>query len=462
MESTAFVFNGMERNSSTLGTLGILGHSSHSRDTGANITVKQDGSVNGEIITIGNELTSGRTLDVNAWYAAGRLTASGLQVTRITSVGDDYPSVSRVLKSAMEASRFVIVTGGLGSTGDDLTNEIVSKALNRPLCLDKEMLEIIKCHAHLQGENMCGALEKMAWIPDGSKMLSPEGKACGFSLVENGVRLYFLPGVPDQMRYLMDCAVVPDLRRVYKKLPVTICRTLKVYGLNEPRISELFRDMDKRTGDAVLGFYPHFPENHITISLTAEQARNASRELDSIEKEISKRLGIAVFATGDDSMADVVGRILTAKNLTVSVAESCTGGLIGHLLTTVSGSSRYFLGGIVSYSNQAKMDLLGVQADTLEKNGAVSNRTVREMAEGIRKRLHSDMGVAVSGIAGPEGGSRQKPVGTVHFGLATERETVSKRYRFWGNREHIKLNSAIMALDWLRRHANGDPLLPGI
>jgi nicotinamide-nucleotide amidase len=418
--------------------------------------------MNGEIITIGNELTSGRTLDVNAWYAAGRLTASGLQVARITSVGDDYPSVSRALRSAVEASQFVVVTGGLGSTEDDLTTEIVSKALNRPLCLDKEMFEIIKYHARMQGEEMCSALEKMAWIPDGSKMLSPEGKACGFSLVENGVRLYFLPGVPDQMRHLMDCAVIPELRRIYERLPVTICRTMKVYGLNEHRISELFRDMDKKTGNAVLGFYPHFPENHITICLTAERARNASRELDSIEREIRKRLGIAVFATGDDSMAEVVGRILTAKNLTVSVAESCTGGLIGHLLTSISGSSRYFLGGIVSYSNQAKMDLLGVQADTLEEHGAVSNRTVREMAEGIRKRLHSDMGIAVSGIAGPEGGSKLKPVGTVHFALATAQETVSEGYRFWGNREHIKLNSAIMALDWMRRHANGDPLLPGI
>jgi len=418
--------------------------------------------VQGEIITIGNELTSGMTLDVNAWYAAGRLTASGLRVTRITSVGDDYASVSRALKSAMEASHFVIVTGGLGSTDDDLTNEIVSKALNRPLCLDKEMFEIIKRHTGMQGVKMCGSLEKMAWVPDGSRMLSPEGKACGFSLVENEVRFYFLPGVPEQMRYLIDHVVIPELRNLYKKLPVTICRTLKVYGLNEPHIAEIFRDLGKKTGKAILGFYPHFPENHITVSLTAKDARNATHELDRIEKEIRKKLGTALFATGNDSMAAVVAKSLTAKHLTVSVAESCTGGLIGHLLTAVPGSSRYFLGGIVSYSNEAKMELLGVRANTLEANGAVSNETVREMAEGVRSRLHSDLGIAVSGIAGPEGGSREKPVGTVHLALASAEETVSQRYRFWGNRQAVKLNSATMALDWIRRYANGDPLLPGI
>jgi nicotinamide-nucleotide amidase len=418
--------------------------------------------VQGEIITIGNELTSGRTLDVNAWYAAGRLTASGLRVTRITSVGDDYPSVSRVLTSAMEASSFVIVTGGLGSTEDDLTNEIVSRTLDRPLCLHKEMLETIKRHAKMQGVEMSSSLEKMAWVPDGSKMLSPEGKACGFSLVENEVRFYFLPGVPEQMRYLIDRMVIPELQSLYGRLPVTMCRTLKVYGVSEPHIAEVFKDLDKRTSKAVLGFYPHFPENHITVSLTAEDARNTARELDRIEKRIREKLGTAVFATGSSSMAEVVGNIFTVKGLTVSVAESCTGGLVGHLLTSVSGSSRYFLGGVVSYSNQVKMELLGVQAGTLEKCGAVSNETAREMAEGVRKRLHSDVGIAVSGIAGPEGGSKEKPVGTVHMALASAEKTIATGYRFWGNRQHIKLNSATMALDWMRRYANGDPLLPGI
>jgi nicotinamide-nucleotide amidase len=170
------------------------------------------------------------------------------------------------------------------------------------------------------------------------------------------------------------------------------------------------------------------------------------------------------FTSNDQilELCSTVGQRLTSDSLTITTAESCTGGLIGHLLTAVPGSSRYFLGGIVSYSNEAKMELLGVRAGTLEAKGAVSNETVQEMAEGIRSRLHSDLGIAVSGIAGPEGGSKEKPVGTVHVALASAEETVSNGYRFWGNRQAVKLNSATMALDWIRRYANGDPLLPGI
>lgn len=418
--------------------------------------------MHGEIITIGNELTSGMTLDVNGWYASGRLSAAGLQVTRLTSVGDDYRSVSRALKSAMECSRFIIVTGGLGSTEDDLTIEIVSRALNRPLCLDKGLLEIIRRHANGQGTDMCRSLEKMAWIPDGARMLSPEGAACGFSLVEDHVHLYFLPGIPEQMRSLLDKVVIPDLRRLYKKLPVTLCRTLKVYGLNEPRIAEMLQDLHGESGNAVFGFYPRFPENHITVSLISEKARDGAPELDRIEELIRKKLGVAVFATGEESMAEIVGRLLVKKGLCVSVAESCTGGLIGHLLTAIPGSSRYFLGGIVSYSNDAKKELLGVRAGTLKQEGAVSNKTAEEMAESIRRRLHADLGVAVSGIAGPDGGSKEKPVGTVHFALASAQETLSQGYRFGGNRAAVKRNSATMALDWIRRYVTGNTFLPGI
>ena len=214
----------------------------------------------GEIITTGNELTLGKTLDFNSWYAAGRLTASGLRVTRITTVGDDLKMVSEALKKAVEASRFVIVTGGLGSTDDDITNEIVAKALNRSLCLDQQMFEKIKSYAKARGIEITPSLEKMAWMPEGARMLNPEGMACGFSLVENDARLYFLPGVPDQMRYLMDKFVLPEILSLYKTLPVMRQRILKLYGLDEPRIAEIFKKLQGKTGDIVLGFYPQFPE----------------------------------------------------------------------------------------------------------------------------------------------------------------------------------------------------------
>ncbi len=418
--------------------------------------------MHGEIITIGNELTSGRTLNLNAWYAAGRLTASGLHVTRITSVGDNYQMISEAVKRAVRTSRFVIATGGLGSTDDDITNEIVAKALKRPLCLDRQMFEKIKSHVDSRGIEMSPSLEKMARVPEGSKMLNPEGNACGFSLVEKEVRLYFLPGVPDQMRYLLDKFVLPEVLTLYKTLPVMRQRILKLYGLNEPEIAEIFKKLHGKTRDIVLGYYPHFPENHITISLRGKDEPTVIKELDRVEKEIRYLVGSYIFADGNQDMEDVVGRMLIDQNLTISVAESCTGGMIGHRLTNVSGSSGYFRGGVVVYSNQAKSDLLHVNQYTLEKYGAVSDKTVREMACGVREYVKTDLGLAVTGIAGPEGGTEDKPVGTVYIGLATKSDTSSGRYRFWGNREQVRSNTAMMALDWVRRHVNGDSFLPGI
>lgn len=416
----------------------------------------------GEIITIGNELSSGRTLDLNSWYAAGRLTASGLRVTRITSVGDDHKMVSDALKRAVEASRFVIVTGGLGSTDDDITNEIVAQALNRPLCLDQQMLEKIKDHARARKIKITSSLEKMAWMPEGSRMLNPGGNACGFSLIEKEVHLYFLPGVPDQMRYLMDKIVLPEILSRHKTLPIMRQRILKLYGLNEPGIAEIFKKIQGRTGNIVFGFYPRFPENHITISLRGQDEPTVTKELDRVEMEVRRLVGPYIFAAGDQNMEEVVGLLLLEKNLSISVAESCTGGLIGHRLTSVPGSSSYFHGGVVVYSNQSKVDLLRVDPRTLETHGAVSERTVEEMARGVKDRIKTDLGLAVTGIAGPDGGTRQKPVGAVHVGLAAREKTFSREYRFWGNRGQVKLNSSMMALDWVRRYVNGNPFLPGI
>jgi len=416
----------------------------------------------GEIITIGNELASGRTLDLNSWYAAGRLTASGLRVTRITSVGDDHKMVADTLKRALEASRFVIITGGLGSTDDDITNEVVAKALNRPLCLDQQMFEQIKGHAEVRKIQLTRAFEKMAWMPEGSKMLNPEGTACGFSLTEEGVHLYFLPGVPDQMRYLMDKFVLPDILSRYDTLPVMRQRILKLYGLSEPGMAEIFKHLQGKTGNIIFGFYPHFPENHITISLRGKDEPTVTKALDKAEKDLRRLFGAYIFASGNESMEEVVGRMLSNKALTISVAESCTGGLIGHRLTRVPGSSKYFQGGIVVYSNQAKIDLLRVDPNTLENHGAVSDKTVQEMAQNVRENFKTNLGLAVTGIAGPDGGTKEKPVGTVHVGLAAEEKTVSGQYRFWGNREQVKLNTSMMALDWVRRYLNGDPFLSGV
>jgi nicotinamide-nucleotide amidase len=416
----------------------------------------------GEIITIGDELISGRIVDLNAWYAAGRLTATGLRVIRVTTVGDDQESISKVLQKALREAQFVIITGGLGSTSDDITNEIAASALNRPLCLDEEMYEQIRAYVSARGMKMSRAFEKMAWMPEDSKILCPKENVCGFSLVENKVRLYFLPGVPEQMRYLMDEVVIPDLLLHCTALPALKHKVIKLYGLNEPSIAERLRDLPEKSGNVILGFYPRFPENHITLSLRGEDEPSVTGEIDLMEREIQSRVGSFIFATGDQMMEGVVGEMLLRKKLTLSVAESCTGGLIGNLLTNVPGSSGYFLGGVIVYSNQAKMDLLRVSKETLDTHGAVSDPVAREMAAGVRRELKADLGLSVTGIAGPDGGTAEKPVGTVYIGLASGDETFSGKYRFWGKREQNKSNSAMMALDWVRRALHGDPFLPGL
>ncbi len=416
----------------------------------------------GEIITIGDELISGKTLDLNARYAAEKLVASGLRVNRITSVGDDHNMVSKTLSKALNNSRFVIVSGGLGPTDDDLTNEIAAKALNRSLTLNQKMLERIKKYIEEKGMSMTPSIEKMAWMPEGSRLLSPEGFMCGCYINEQDVNLYFLPGVPAQMRYLFDKFVLPELLNIYDTVPSVDHNILKLYGLKEVEIAEAMKELQHEIGDVVLGFYPHFPENHITLSLRAKDKSTVKIEMDRVKNKIMGILGSFIFSSNNQRMEEVVGRKLLDKGITISVAESCTGGLIGHRLTNVAGSSDYFQGGIIVYSNQSKIDFLNVNSNTIETFGAVSDQTVREMVCGIKDRFKTDLALAVTGIAGPDGGTREKPVGTVHLGLAAGDKVFSGKYRFRGTRKQVKLETSMMALDWTRRYLDGNTFIPGI
>jgi len=239
-------------------------------------------------------------------------------------------------------------------------------------------------------------------------------------------------------------------------------RILKLYGLKEPSIAKVLRDLSKKNDGITRESHPHLSENHTTISLQSHDNSLAEKKLDRAEKEIRDLLGPYIFASGDQSMEDLVGTMLSERDLTISVAESCTGGLIGDRLTDVPGSSRYYKGGIIAYSNQAKIELLDVSPGCIEEHGAVSDQTVREMAEGVKKRFRSHIGIAVSGIAGPDGGSREKPVGTVYIGMSASEEIFSAGYCFQGARKQVKHNSSTMVLDWVRRHLNGDPFLPGL
>jgi nicotinamide-nucleotide amidase len=415
-----------------------------------------------EIIIIGNELISGKTRDLNGWYASGCLLSHGLEVSEIRTVGDNYNTLSSVLKAAIKRSNFIIITGGLGPTEDDLTTEIVSKALDRPLLLDQTVLNHIKEYTKKFGLTWSPSLEKLAWLPRGAKILDPKREMCGFSLSEGDSLLYFLPGVPEQMRELMNRAVIPDILRRYRPVTVPQHRILKVYGLSESRISDVFKGLSNELKRVMFGFYPSFPENHITITVRGKEDAEIESELNRAEKKINNLLGPYIFASGDKTMESIVGELLKERKMMVSVAESCTGGLIGHRLTTISGSSLYFERGLIVYSNRSKVEMLGVMQQTIDSYGAVSDQTVREMAEGVKKIAKTDLGLAVTGIAGPLGESKDKPVGTVFIGLSVDGKIFSAQYRFSGDRDKVKLNTSEMALDWVRRYLNGYPFIPGI
>jgi len=415
-----------------------------------------------EIIIIGNELISGRTRDLNGWYASGCLLSCGLEVSGITTVGDNYDTLSSVLRAAVKRSHFTIVTGGLGPTEDDLTTRIVSRALDRPLFLDQPLLDHLKGKTKKLGLRWSPSLENLAWLPRGAKMLDPEGEVCGFSLSEGDSLLYFLPGVPEQTREMMNRFVIPDILQRYRPATVPRHRVLKVYGLIESYIADVFKGLSDELTGVMFGFYPSFPENHITITVRGKKDEEIERELDRTEQKIRGLLGPYIFASDDKTMEAIVGDLLKERKMTISVAESCTGGLIGHRLTSIPGSSLYFERGIIVYSNRSKVEMLGVNKQTIDSYGAVSDQAVREMAEGIKKTAKTDMGLAVTGIAGPSGGAEDKPVGTVFIGLSVDGKILSGQYCFSGERDKVKLTTSEMALDWVRRYLNGHPFIPGI
>jgi nicotinamide-nucleotide amidase len=405
----------------------------------------------GEIITTGTELITGRVGDFNARYAARRLHEAGLRVQSITILGDNAPLFQDSLTQALARSQFIIITGGLGPTDDDLTVAAAAQALNVRLFEDKALLARIRRCLEERGLPWEDRYARLALIPEGATVLDPGASACGFSLKHQGAWLFFLPGVPKEMQLLFDSFVLPFLVGFAAGGDYMRQRTLRLFGLSETQLQETVNKLGEWQEGVCVGFYPNFPENHLTLTLRGQDPQALEADLDRLTAALGREVGEKLLGPEAATLEELVGRRLREQDLTLAVAESCTGGLICHRLTNVPGSSDYFMGGVVTYSNRAKMDLLRVPEDTLEKNGAVSETTAKAMALGVKEVFHTPLGLAVTGIAGPTGGSLDKPVGTVWIGLATESGVAAKSYRFHGSREEIKALSAQTALDWLRR-----------
>ncbi len=405
----------------------------------------------GEIIAIGDELTSGRILNTTSYFAAGQLFAAGHEIVAMTTIGDDPVLIGKTLLASLDRSEFVIVTGGLGATSDDLTNEAVMDALARPVTFYPEIMAQIRAGSRNAPENVRLSLEKLAWLPAGAHALKYNATMAGYFLVHEGKPIFFLPGVPHEMKELLVETVISrlavwegeEIRRVRQRL-------YRVAGLPETEINRRLSFLENGDQRLKIGYYPVLSEVHVSLTVAGKDLEETEKLFADSDREIRARLGKNLYGTDEESLEQMVGGLLAIQGRTLALAESCTGGRIAARITGVAGSSVYFLGGVVAYSNELKRKALGVSENTLAQFGAVSGETARAMAEGVRRFAGADFGLAVTGIAGPSGGSPEKPVGTVWFGLASAAGTRDLRVVFRGDRWQVQESATHQALDLLR------------
>lgn len=418
------------------------------------------------VISTGDELVQGRTLDSNASHIADRLLGVGLEVVSVITVGDFPERIAWAWRESLARADVVISTGGLGPTADDLTNRTVAEVAGVELVLDQEQAERIRGVFAAMGRAMPENNLRQAMLPAGAVVIpNALGTAPGYRvevpLEGRRPTAIALPGVPREMMPMLEETVLPwivsrrsDPRRYFS-------RTFQTFGMSESALDEALAGVVDAS-QARLSFRASFPQISARI-MVLDRPEAARARLDELGDAIRARLGAAVFAEGDAIMEQVVGELLTRAGKTLTTAESCTGGLIGHRITDVPGSSNYYRGGLVAYSNEMKQRVLGVDSTTLAMFGAVSEETACEMAVGARRVTGADIAVATTGVAGPEGGSEAKPVGTVAVALAADGlasgDAVSSVYRLAGSRSWVKTLASQVALDWVRRHLLGlDPL----
>jgi nicotinamide-nucleotide amidase len=403
-----------------------------------------------EIIAIGSELLTPDHLDTNSLYLTQRLNETGYEVHLKTIVGDDSSDIERTLHEALQRSDLILLSGGLGPTEDDRTRAAVAQVLGRPMSLDENILEVLRHRFAARGFIMNKNNERQAEVIRGAEILdNPHGTAPGMWLEENGHYLILLPGPPRELKSMFESHCLPRLQHLGGSRRLA-CHSFHVTGITES-------ELDARIAPLYLA-YPQIRTTvlagtrHITVRLYQWIADGESEAvIQELAGKIQTELGDAVFSTSGETMEEVIGRMLQQSGQTIAIAESCTSGMLGMHITRVPGSSDYFRGGILCYSNEAKMNLCGVPSELLEKHGAVSAEVAESLAEGVRKVLCSSIGISITGIAGPGGGSGEKPVGLVYIGLSDGEHTYSRHRIMPGDRETIRERSTYLALSWLRR-----------
>jgi len=404
-----------------------------------------------EIIAIGSELLTHTKTDTNSLWLTEKLNEIGIEVKLKTVVGDDEMRLEETIRDAIGRSEIVITTGGLGPTEDDITRRVSAKALDKDLAFKETLLDELKEKFRSFGYEMPERNISQAYIIDGAKILpNPNGSAVGMLTNIDDKLLVNLPGPPRELKPMFDNFVVSELQEMAGEVFVKR-RSLRVSGMGESALDELIAPIYTQYKNPQTATLFNKTEIEIQLTATGETEFQADAANTELANKIVDKLGISVFATNGELMEEVIGKILTERKETLAVAESCTGGLIGERLTNVSGSSNYFIEGVVAYHNDAKSRTLSVPKDLIEKHGAVSAEVAEAMASGIREYARTDYGVSVTGVAGPTGGTEEKPVGTVFIGFADENNTTSLRLKLPGDRDLIRWRASQAVLDNLRR-----------
>jgi nicotinamide-nucleotide amidase len=410
-----------------------------------------------EIINVGTELLLGQSVNTNARDIGIILAASGIDCYRQISIGDNLDRIAAAVNDSLKKADAVILTGGLGSTDDDLTRDAVAKATGRELVLDAALAVMIKEKLKELEPRASDKALRQAYVPAGARPIKPTlGTAAGFIMNVGSKIIAATPGVPAEMARMLESDIIPEIKSAAKIVsPVIVSRILKIYGLREVEVENLVHDLISAQTNPTVA--PLIAKGAVTLRLTAKaDTRAAALKLISrVENQARELLGDAVFGVDSEEMEDVAGALLRSRGLTVALAESITGGLTASRLINTTGSSTYVKGGVVAYANSVKTDILGVAPQTILNHGAVSAATAEEMAAGVKKALGSDIGLSSTGVAGPGGGTTEKPVGLTYFCLAAADTLECEHKVFRGTRNEIRFKASQYLLNMLRLYLLG-------
>ncbi|MDH5638853.1 MAG: competence/damage-inducible protein A [Nitrospinota bacterium] len=413
------------------------------------------------IISIGDEITSGHTLNTNAAWMAQSLEQAGVTPQRVVTMRDDNRALVEELKDAVQKYNLILVTGGLGPTHDDVTKPALAQAFRAPLVRDQKTLRQVKAFFRQVGRPMAPVNEGQADVPKGFVVLANSiGTAPGLMLAKKRYTLVAMPGVPSEMRHIMERHVIPLAKKMAGSA-VLLRTTLRTAGIGESTLAALLEERGFAPPEGVtMAYLPYFGQVDLRLTATGADRRRVKSQLEKATYGIENIAGEYIFTRESHTLEEVIGKLLTEKRLTIASAESCTGGLFASRVTSVSGASAYFLAGGVTYSNQSKQEIAGVKQDTLIRHGAVSAEVAGELAEGIRAATGADIGISSTGVAGPTGGTKEKPVGLIYIGMAHDGATETMKLNLGMDRKRNQARTANDMLVWLWRTARDWPMDP--